>query len=40
MDESLLYLERKAYHKAIRDVLAGVEAARVVLAKAIQRLER
>jgi hypothetical protein len=34
-----LYLERKAYLGAIQDALAGVEAARVVLAKARQRLE-
>lgn len=34
----LLYLERKAYLNAMQDVLAGVEAARVVLARACQRL--
>ncbi len=37
-DDPLLYQERKAYLKAIQDALAGVEAARVVLAKARQRL--
>jgi hypothetical protein len=35
-----LYLERRPYLGAIQDALAGVEAARVVLAKARQRLER
>jgi hypothetical protein len=35
-----LYLERKAYLAAIQDALAGVEAARVLLAKVRQRLER
>jgi hypothetical protein len=39
-DDALLYLERRAYLGAIRDALAGVEEARVVLAKARQRLER
>jgi len=39
-DDPLLYLERKAYLGAIQDALAGVEAARVVLAKARQRLEK
>jgi hypothetical protein len=34
------HLERRAYLGAIRDGLAGVEEARVVLAKARQRLER
>jgi hypothetical protein len=38
-NDPLLYLERRAYLGAIRDALAGVEAARVVLAKARQRLE-
>jgi hypothetical protein len=33
-NDPLLYLERKAYLGAILDALAGVEAARVVLAKA------
>jgi hypothetical protein len=39
-DDPLLYLERKAYLAAIQDALAGVEGARVALAKARQRLER
>jgi hypothetical protein len=39
-DDPLLYLERKAYLGAIQDALAGVEEARVTLAKARQRLER
>jgi hypothetical protein len=38
-NDPLLYVERKAYLKGIQDALAGVEAARVVLAKARQRLE-
>lgn len=38
-NDPLLYLERKAYLGAIQDALAGVEAARVVLAKVRQRLE-
>lgn len=38
-DDPLLYLERKAYLDAIQDALAGVEEARVVLARARQRLE-
>jgi hypothetical protein len=38
-NDPLLYLERKAYLGAVQDALAGVEAARVVLAKARQRLE-
>jgi hypothetical protein len=38
-NDPLLYLERKAYLKAIQDALAGVELARVVLARARQRLE-
>jgi hypothetical protein len=37
-NDPLLYQERKAYLKAIQDALAGVEAARVVLAKARRRL--
>ena len=39
-NDPLLYLERKAYLAAIRDAVSGVEAARVTLAKARQRLER
>jgi hypothetical protein len=38
--DPLLYLERKAYLGAIQDALAGVEAARVLLAKVRQRLEQ
>jgi hypothetical protein len=37
-NDPLLYLERKSYLNAIQDALAGVEAARVVLARAVQRL--
>jgi hypothetical protein len=36
----LLYLERKAYLAAVRGAVSGLESARVVLAKARQRLER
>jgi hypothetical protein len=39
-NDPLLDLERRAYLGAIRDALAGVDAARAVLAKARQRLER
>jgi hypothetical protein len=39
-NDPLLYLERKAYLGAIQDALAGAEAARVILAKAYQRLEK
>jgi hypothetical protein len=38
-NDPLLYLERRAYLNAIQDALAGVEGARVVLAKANQRLQ-
>ncbi len=38
-DDPLLYLERRAYLKAVQDALAGVESARVVLARARQRIE-
>ena len=38
-EDPLLYLERKAYLTALQDALAGVESARVVLAKALHRLE-
>jgi hypothetical protein len=38
-NDPLLYAERRAYLKAIQDALAGVEEARVVLARANQRLE-
>jgi hypothetical protein len=37
-NDPLLYLERKAYLNGIQDALAGVESARVVLARARQRL--
>jgi hypothetical protein len=37
-DDPLLYLERKAYLDALQDALAGVESARVVLARALHRL--
>ena len=37
-DDPLLYLERRAYLDAIQDALAGVESARVVLARARQRI--
>ena len=37
-EDPLLYLERRAYFSAVRDALAGVEAARVVLARACQRI--
>jgi hypothetical protein len=39
-NDPLLYLERRAYLNGISDALAGVEAARVALARARQRLER
>jgi hypothetical protein len=39
-NDPLLYLERKAYLGAIQDALAGVESARVVLAKVVQRMEK
>ncbi len=39
-NDPLLYLERKAYLGAIQDALAGVESARVLLAKVCQRLEK
>jgi hypothetical protein len=38
-DDPLLYVERKSYLSAIQDALAGTEAARVALAKVVQRLE-
>jgi hypothetical protein len=39
-NDPLLYLERQAYLKAIQEALGGIEAARVVLAKARQRTAR
>jgi hypothetical protein len=38
-NDPLLYLERKAYLTAIRNALAGVDAARVVLAGVVRRIE-
>jgi hypothetical protein len=37
-DDPLLYLERQAYLQGLRAAVAGLESARVVLAKARQRL--
>jgi hypothetical protein len=37
-DDPLLYLERQDYLRALRAAVAGLESARVVLAKARQRL--
>jgi hypothetical protein len=37
-EDPMLYLERRAYLMAIVNALSGVEAARVTLAKATQRL--
>ena len=37
-NDPLLYVERKAYLTAIQQALAGIEDARVVLARARQRL--
>jgi hypothetical protein len=39
-NDPLLYLERKSYLNAIQDALAGVDAARVVLAGAAQRMQK
>lgn len=38
-DDPMLYLERRAYLDALHATVRGVEAARVVLAKARQRLD-
>jgi hypothetical protein len=38
-DDLLLFGERRQYLKAIQDALAGAEAARVVLAGVVKRLE-
>jgi hypothetical protein len=38
-DNLLLYRERKAYLAGVQDALAGVEAARVVLAGVVRRIE-
>jgi hypothetical protein len=37
-DDRLLYLERLAYEEALRGAVAGLEDARVTLAKALQRI--
>jgi hypothetical protein len=37
-DDPLLYLERLAYVEALRGAVAGLEGARVTLARALQRL--
>jgi hypothetical protein len=39
-DDPLLYVERQEYLAGLRAMLAGLESARVALAKARQRLER
>jgi hypothetical protein len=39
-EDPLLYLERQAYLLALHDALAGVEEARVTLARALQRIDR
>jgi hypothetical protein len=39
-DDPLLYLERQDYLQALQGAIAGLENARVVLAKARQRLGR
>jgi hypothetical protein len=38
-DDPLLAVERRAYLNGIHDALAGVEAARVVLARVMERFE-
>jgi hypothetical protein len=38
-NDPLLYVERKAYLGAIRDALAGAEAARIVLAGVVRRMD-
>jgi hypothetical protein len=38
-NDPLRYLERKAYLRAVQNALAGVEEARVILAKVRQRLD-
>jgi hypothetical protein len=37
-NDPLLYLERRAYLNGVQDALAGAEAARVALARVLQRL--
>jgi hypothetical protein len=39
-EDPLLYLERQEYLRALRAAQSGLESARVVLAKARQRLDR
>jgi len=39
-DDPLLYLERRAYLDALHLMVSGVEAARLVLVKARQRIDR
>ena len=39
-EDELLFRERKQYLTAIQDALAGAEAARVVLAGLVKRMER
>jgi hypothetical protein len=39
VQDVLLYRERQQYLAALRDVLGGVEKARVTLARAVRRLE-
>jgi hypothetical protein len=39
-EDQLLFRERKQYLTAIQDALAGAEAARVVLAGVVKRMER
>jgi hypothetical protein len=39
-EELLLFRERKQYLAAVQDALAGAEAARVVLAGVVKRMER
>jgi hypothetical protein len=38
-NDPLLYRERKAYLRAVQNALAGVEEARVVLARVVRRIE-
>jgi hypothetical protein len=37
-EDVLLYRERRQYLRAVQDALAGAEAARVVLARAVRRM--
>ena len=39
VDDPLLYLERRKYLCALQDAIFGVEGARIVLAKALQRIK-